>query len=62
LAAGFSLLAAGRNSEQIERRTSNVQLAKGEQALVCLRQIERPILMTLRFIDFKTSEPQDFKG
>ena len=41
LAAGFSLLAAGRNSEQIERRTSNV-----------------PILMALRFIDFKTSEPQ----
>jgi len=24
--------------------------------------IERPILMTLRFIDFKTSEPQNFEG
>ena len=47
LVAGFSLLAAGRNSEQIERRTSNV---------------ERPILMALRFIDFKTSEPQNFEG
>jgi len=34
----------GRNSEQIEHRTSN---------------IERPILMTLRFIGFKTSESQN---
>jgi len=33
-----------RNSEKIERRTSN---------------IERPILMALRFIDFKTSEPKN---
>ena len=33
---------AGRNSKQIERRTSN---------------IERRILLTLRFTDFKTREP-----
>ena len=39
-------------SEKIERRTSNVQLAKGEQALVRLRRIEHRILSTLRFIYF----------
>jgi hypothetical protein len=38
-----SMAGLGLNSKQIERRTSN---------------IERRILMTLRFIDFKTSEPQ----
>ena len=36
-----------RNSEKTERRTSNV---------------ERRILMTLRFIDFKTREPQNIEG
>jgi hypothetical protein len=36
-------LAGTVNRLNVEHRTSN---------------IERPILMTLRFIDFKTSEPQ----
>jgi hypothetical protein len=35
------------NRLNVEHRTSN---------------IECPILMTLRFIDFKTSEPQNFEG
>jgi hypothetical protein len=38
-----SMAGLGLNSKQIEHPTSN---------------IERRILMTLRFIDFKTSEPQ----
>jgi hypothetical protein len=39
-------LAGTVNRLNVEHRTSN---------------IERPILMTLRFIDFKTSEPQNFE-
>jgi hypothetical protein len=40
-------LAGTVNRLNVEHRTSN---------------IERSILMTLRFIDFKTSEPQNFEG
>jgi hypothetical protein len=40
------LLAGIVNRLNVEHRTSN---------------IERPILMTLRFIDFKTSVPQNFE-
>jgi hypothetical protein len=43
LASRFWLLAGTVNRLNVEHRTPN---------------IERPILMTLRFIDFKTSEPQ----
>jgi hypothetical protein len=46
LASRFWLLAGTVNRLNVEHRTSN---------------IERPILMTLRFIDFKTSEPQNFE-
>ena len=47
----MTLRAAGAVKKR-DRRTSNFQLAEGEQALVCLWQIERRILMTLRFIQF----------
>ncbi len=40
-------LAGTMNRWNVEHRTSN---------------IERPILMTLRFIYFKTSEPQNFEA
>jgi hypothetical protein len=43
LAAGFWLQAGTVNRLNVEHRTPN---------------IERSILMTLRFIDFKTCEPQ----
>jgi hypothetical protein len=46
LASRFWLLAGTVNRLNVEHRTPN---------------IERPILTTLRFIDFKTSEPQNFE-